>query len=62
MIHNGVRIISDITAVCLFKETVLKEGSKERGSSRTADLVSFFCLKSGTAPAGGYTDRINKIL
>lgn len=29
MIHNRVRIISDIMALCLFKEAVLKEGWEE---------------------------------
>jgi len=37
MIQNRVRIISDITALCLFKEAALKEGWEE---TKAAMVVS----------------------
>lgn len=46
MIHDGVRIISDITAICLFKETALKEGGGWEGRAAMVVAVLKCCLKT----------------
>lgn len=46
MIHDGVRIISDITAICLFKETALREGGGWEGRAAMVVAVLKCCLKT----------------